>query len=86
MLETHNSRSNKEYDEIDLREIFNALLQGKWIIISITAFLSIIGVIYSLSLPNIYESKVLLSPESPSNKMSRSFRNYSISAISTITY
>ena len=50
----------EEYNEIDLQELFNTLLQGKWIIVSITAFISIIGVIYSLLLPNIYESKALL--------------------------
>ncbi len=55
MHEEHrNKHSNNFDDEIDLRELFYVLLKGKWIIVSVTAFLSIIGVIYSLLLPNIY--------------------------------
>jgi LPS O-antigen subunit length determinant protein (WzzB/FepE family) len=49
-------------DEIDLRELFYILWRGKWIIVSLTAFASIVGVIYSLSLPNIYISKAKLVP------------------------
>ena len=51
----------KNDDEIDLLELFHVLLQGKWIIVSVTAFASICGVLYSLSLPNIYESRSLSS-------------------------
>jgi uncharacterized protein involved in exopolysaccharide biosynthesis len=67
----------EEYNEIDLQELFNTLLQGKWIIVSITAFISIIGVIYSLLLPNIYESKALLVPVSPSGEISSGVQSYS---------
>ena len=63
-------------DEIDLRELFYVLLEGKWIIVSLTAFVSIVGVIYSLLLPNIYESKALLVPINPSGSISRSLGNY----------
>jgi len=66
-----NKHSNDFNDEIDLLEIFYVLLQGKWIIVSVTAFISIIGVLYSLSLPNIYTSKALLVPVSSSNGVSR---------------
>ena len=55
MHEEHrNKHSNNFDDEIDLRELFYVLLEGKWIIVSLTAFVSIVGVIYSLLLPNIY--------------------------------
>ncbi len=49
-------------DEIDLAVLFKALFQGKWIIISFTSIASIIVVLYSLSLPNIYTSEALLVP------------------------
>lgn len=49
-------------DEIDLKEIFSALIKGKWFIFLIIALFSISGVFYSLSLPNIYQSKALLYP------------------------
>ena len=46
-------------DEIDFRETLHVLLQGKWIIVSVTTFVTIIGIVYSLSLPNIYQSEGL---------------------------
>ena len=62
MHETYtNEHPNDFDDEIDLRELFYVLLKGKWIIVSVTTFASFIGIIYSLLLPNIYESKALLS-------------------------
>ena len=64
-------------DEIDLREIFYILMQGKWVILSLTSFVSIIGVIYSLLLPNIYESKALLVPINSSSGISGALGSYS---------
>ena len=49
-------------DEIDLIGLLKNVWENKWIIVSTTSFFSIVAVIYSLSLPNIYESKALLSP------------------------
>lgn len=49
-------------DEIDLRELFTAILQGKWIIIATTLIFAVGAAIYALNLPNIYQSEVLLSP------------------------
>jgi len=79
MQETHSSDKSLNHfdDEIDLREIFYILLAGKWVIVSLTTIVSIIGVIYSLSLPNIYESKALLVPVNPSNSIARSLGGYS---------
>ena len=78
MQEAHsNKHSNDIQDEIDLRELFYVLLGGKWIIVSITAFISIIGVIYSLSLPNIYQSKAILVPVNLSNGISGALGSYS---------
>lgn len=77
MQETHN---NKHYDdsdnEIDLRELFFVLLRRKWIVLSLTAFASIVGVIYSLSLPNIYESKALLVPVNSSSSIPGALKGY----------
>ena len=53
--------------EIDLKEIIDVIFNGKKIIIAITAVFSILAVIYSLALPNIYQSKTILSPVGPSN-------------------
>ena len=76
MQEPNISKSNDFDGEINLREFFYVLLQGKWVIVSFTAFLSIIGVIYSLSLPNIYESKAILVPANSSNGISGALGSY----------
>ena len=78
MQEAHsNKHPNNFDDEIDLRELFYVLLSGKWIIFSVTAFASIIGVIYSLLLPNIYESKAILVPMDSTSSISKALGSYS---------
>jgi uncharacterized protein involved in exopolysaccharide biosynthesis len=78
MQEAHsNKHPNGFDDEIDLRELFYVLLEGKWIIVSLTAFVSIIGVIYSLLLPNIYQSNTLLVPVNSSSGISGALGSYS---------
>lgn len=68
MQDPHKNKHAKNYDdEIDLRELFYVLLQRKWLFASLVFFISIFGVIYSLSLPNIYESKTLLVTVKPSS-------------------
>ena len=69
MQEIDNKHKHDFEDEIDPREFLFALLKGKWIIIFSTAFFSIVGIIYSLSLPNIYESKALLAPVNESSSL-----------------
>lgn len=49
-------------DEIDLRELFKVIWQGKWIIIVTTFVFAVTSVIYVLSLPDIYKSEALLAP------------------------
>ena len=78
MQETLSNKYPNDFDdEIDLQEIFNVLLDGKWIIVSLTTFISIIGVVYSLSLPNIYKSKAMLVPANSSNGSSGALGSYS---------
>ena len=68
---------NKNHeDEIDLWELFHILFQGKWIIVSVTTFVSIIGIVYSLYLPNIYQSEALLVPVDSSKSMSGALGGY----------
>ena len=77
MQEAHiNKHPNGLDDEIDLRELSYVLLKGKWIIVSLTFFASIVGVIASLSLPNIYESKALLAPVNSSSGISGALSRY----------
>ena len=76
-METHNTNNNAENNDLDLREIFKALWMGKYTVVSVTALFIIVSVIYSLSLPNIYHSRAILSPvgESSGNGMSQVMKN-----------
>jgi len=77
MQEKHSNqqKSNSE-GEINLLELFRVLLHGKWIITFVIALMSTIGVIYSLNLPNIYESKTLIVPSNPSTNIAGALRGY----------
>jgi len=78
MQEVHSNKHLKDFDdEINLREIFYVLLEGKWIIFSVITFVSIIAVIISLLLPNIYESKAILVPVNPTSGIAAAVGSYS---------
>lgn len=65
-----NIKENNEYvqshniadDEIDLRELFSVIWQGKWLIIAITTLFAVASVVYAINQPNIYKSEALLAP------------------------
>lgn len=68
---SHNLNTNNKNellnDEIDIKRLFKIIIDGKKFIITLTAIFSIIAVIYSLSLSNIYQSTALLSPVGDKN-------------------
>lgn len=77
MQQEHNNNHLKDIDdEIDLLELLSIILKEKRMIISITAFISILGVIYSLLLPNIYQSKALLVPVNVADSITGSMGAY----------
>ena len=49
-------------DEIDLRELFSVLWEGKLTIALVTALSAVISVSVALNLPNKYTSEALLAP------------------------
>ncbi|WP_137222145.1 Wzz/FepE/Etk N-terminal domain-containing protein [Shewanella sp. MEBiC00475] len=49
-------------DEIDLRELFSVIWQGKWLIVSITLIFAVASVVFAINQPNIYKSEALLAP------------------------
>lgn len=76
--EKSNTHDQNDFiDEIEFQEIFKVLLQGRWSVVSIAGTLSIIGLIFSLFLPNLYESKSLLAPVNQSSSISSAVRSYS---------
>ena len=50
-----NTKVPTNQDEIDLRQLFDAIWSGKLIIIGLTTTLSIMAVLYSITLPNVYK-------------------------------
>ena len=70
MSEIENSKFAENLsDQIDLLEVFFVLVKGIRFIASVTIFFSIIGIIYSLLLPNIYKSEALLAPVDESSSL-----------------
>ncbi|MGI3001861.1 Wzz/FepE/Etk N-terminal domain-containing protein [Shewanella algae] len=51
-------------DEIDLRELFAVIWQGKWLIGGVTLVFVVASVVIALMMPNIYKSEALLAPAS----------------------
>jgi uncharacterized protein involved in exopolysaccharide biosynthesis len=51
-------------DEIDLRELFSVIWQGKYLIIAITVLFAIGSIVFAIKQPNIYKSEALLAPAS----------------------
>lgn len=76
MTETPNQQQTPQYpppgyyypmpqnsdDEIDLREIFSVIWQGKWWIIACAFIFGLAGGIYAFLQPDIYESSALIAP------------------------
>lgn len=60
------SKSSQFDDEVDLLELWRALMRGKWIIIGVTLLFSAVSVLYALSLPSMYKSTAVLSPAASS--------------------
>ncbi len=74
-------------DYIDLEDFLGVLYRGKWIIASIFVIFSIISVIFSLSLPNIYQSKALLVPVETNERVSSPLSSYgSLASIAGINF
>tara|TARA_B100000767_G_C19743331_1_gene527253 strand:+ start:124 stop:1071 length:948 start_codon:yes stop_codon:yes gene_type:complete len=73
-LDTNNTYYSD--NEINLKEILDVFWEGKWIIVSVTTLFSIIALIYSLSLPNIYQSKALLSPVGEQSGVGSAMQSY----------
>jgi uncharacterized protein involved in exopolysaccharide biosynthesis len=73
-----NSQINKDYsnEEIEIKELFLIIWRNFFFILLFT-FLSALGsLFYSLSLPNIYTSSAILSPQQGNNSISNNLGNY----------
>lgn len=74
---TRKKSLDSNYTEIDLGEVLKIFKQSKLRIISIVVLFSVLALIYSLFLPNIYQSKALLSPVGEeTGGINNAFQNY----------
>ena len=62
MNNTSPKKSSFTEDEIDIKKLLQILWHGKIFIVALTSVFSITAVIYSLMLPDVYQSNGLLSP------------------------
>jgi hypothetical protein len=62
---------------LSLDELIKIIFVHKYTIISLTSLVSILAVIFSLSLPNIYQSKASLAPSEQSSNLFSSLSSYS---------
>ena len=63
-------------DEIDLKELFFVLWNGKWFISVVTGVAAVLSVAIALYLPNIYVSESILAPRGVEDLGSSLSRNY----------
>lgn len=64
------NRNYIEEDEIDLKELFNTMLNNKFKIIAITFIITSLTILYTLTIPNSYKSSVVLAPQEQSKGVS----------------
>jgi uncharacterized protein involved in exopolysaccharide biosynthesis len=57
-------QANQADDEINLKELWQAIWAGKKLIIAITFVFAVAAIAYSLTLPNIYKATTVLAPTS----------------------
>lgn len=57
-------------DEIDFRRLFGALIDNRWIIVSITAFFSVFGILYVIASTPVYQSDAMVQvSQNPANSL-----------------
>ena len=75
--------SNDILDELKLKELYSIIYKGKKFVGYVTVALSLIGLLFSLTLPNIYQSKSILSPTGEKNELFSSLRG--LGGLATLT-
>ena len=64
--------SSSVLDELNLMELYSVIYKGKKFVDYLTIALCLIATLFSLTLPNIYQSKSILSPTGEQNELSSS--------------
>ncbi len=73
MINNESSKDKENYlveDEIDLKELFNTIWKHKFKIVLFSFLVTSLTIVYTMSIPNSYTSKVVLSPQTESKSIS----------------
>ena len=62
-------------DEIDLKELFTVLWDGKLVVLILTSLAALVSVMVAMSLPNIYTANALLAPADGADNGMSSYLN-----------
>ena len=77
IISEESSHSMVQNNEINVRELITILWDKKFLISCITTLFAVTAIIYSLSLPNVYESRALLAPANDSDSSMGMLQQYS---------
>lgn len=61
--QTNSSKNNPQNDVIDLGQLLGILIDSRWLIIGVTTFFAIVGIVYALLATPIYKADALLQVE-----------------------
>ena len=65
-------------DEINFLDMYRIIWKGKWVVFSSTILITLLAILYSLSLPNIYQSSaIIILLMKRQTSMSAALENYS---------
>lgn len=67
MSNLNTNQKNPSDTDIDIMELLTPVWRGKWVVAIACVIAGVVGVAYSLSLPNEYRSEVLLAPAEEAN-------------------
>ena len=67
MANLNTNQKNPSDTDIDIMELLTPVWRGKWVVAIACVIAGVVGVAYSLSLPNEYRSEVLLAPAEEAN-------------------
>lgn len=77
-MNNNTNPNNLDYidEEINFKEVFSTLWKGRYFLAYFSSPIFLISLVYSLSLPNIYQSDALLSPVTNQGGIGQGLRSY----------
>ena len=64
MMQSNLKENNYKEDEIDLRKLVSSLIERKFLILGLTAFITVLGYLYSTTLVTNYQATLIVASPS----------------------